>query len=170
MPRHLFILAVCALSTTSTYAAGFAHNENFVVYAPADPTQEEGQRLANQVLKFAGVCRREIATDLLGIELPPGVPALASSPASAVQAFRHGEHAYGLQFHLEVDRNLIERWLTVPANQGLLTGEAGRVNPDDIRAQTPGEIDALEALSRRTFQRWIDRFEIGPRRRVLASR
>ena len=105
-----------------------------------------------------------------GIELPPGIPALASSPASAVQAFRHGEHAYGLQFHLEVDSSLIERWLTVPANQALLQEEAGRVDPDVIREQTLREIDDLKALSRLTFQRWIDRFEISPRRRVLSSR
>jgi GMP synthase (glutamine-hydrolysing) len=39
-----------------------------------------------------------------GIELPPGVVHLATSNASHVQAFRHGEHVYGFQFHLEVSR------------------------------------------------------------------
>ena len=39
-----------------------------------------------------------------GIHLPPGAEHLASSPASQVQAFRYGEHAYGFQFHLEVTR------------------------------------------------------------------
>ena len=39
-----------------------------------------------------------------GISLPPGVECLASSPVSPVQAFRYGEHAYGLQFHLEPNR------------------------------------------------------------------
>ena len=105
-----------------------------------------------------------------GIELPAEAVHLASSPASAVQAFRHGEHAYGLQFHLEVDEPLIERWLTVPDNQATLTAEQGRINPDAIRAQTTAAIDDLEALSRRTFSRWIDRFEINPRRTRLPSR
>lgn len=106
-----------------------------------------------------------------GIRLPPsGVTHLASSPASAVQAFRHGEHAYGFQFHLEVDRSLIERWLTVPANQALLAAEAGNVDPDAIRAETAARIGDLERLSRDTFLRWIDRFEIGPRRLALPSR
>ena len=105
-----------------------------------------------------------------GIQLPPGVVHLATSDASAVQAFRHGEHVYGFQFHLEVDQSLIERWLTVPANQETLQDEAGRVDPDSIRQQNIDSVGALEALSKETFSRWINRFEIGPRRRSLPSR
>jgi GMP synthase (glutamine-hydrolysing) len=87
-----------------------------------------------------------------------------------VQAFRYGEQAYGFQFHLEVDASLVERWLTVPANQPMLAAEAGRVNPGVIRQQTTERISALQELSRRTFSRWIDRFDIAPRRRALPSR
>ncbi len=105
-----------------------------------------------------------------GISLPAGVPSLASSPASPVQAFRYGEHAYGFQFHLEVDASLVERWLTVPANQPMLAAETGRVDPQVIRQQTNDRIGDLQALSRQTFSRWIDRFEISPRRRALPSR
>ena len=105
-----------------------------------------------------------------GIELPPDVECLASSPASPVQAFRHGEHAYGLQFHLEVNQPLIERWLTVPGNQPALSAEAGRIDPDAIRATTETSIANLEALSEQTFSRWIDRFEISPRKTRLPSR
>jgi GMP synthase (glutamine-hydrolysing) len=105
-----------------------------------------------------------------GIELPPGAVHLATSGASAVQAFRHGEHVYGFQFHLEVDQSLIERWLTVPANQRALQDEAGRVDADGIRQQNIDSVGALESLSKETFSRWIDRFEISPRRRHLPSR
>ena len=105
-----------------------------------------------------------------GISLPDGVLHLATSPASRVQAFRYGEHAYGFQFHLEVDASLVERWLTVPGNQAMLAAEAGRIDPDAIREQTTQSIGALEALSRETFSRWIERFEINPRRRALPSR
>ena len=107
-----------------------------------------------------------------GIVLPDdsGAVNLASSPASHVQAFRVGEHAYGLQFHLEVDEPLIDRWLTVPANQPVLAEERGNIDPDDIRSHTKGAIDDLQALSRATFSRWVDRFEISPRRTPLPSR
>ena len=105
-----------------------------------------------------------------GISLPPGIDVLAGSPASPVQAFRHGEHAYGLQFHLEVNAPLIERWLTVPAHLESLREEAGTVDPDGIRRKAETSIGPLEELSRATFSRWIDRFEIGPRRQRLPSR
>jgi GMP synthase (glutamine-hydrolysing) len=105
-----------------------------------------------------------------GIQLPPGTVHLASSDASDVQAFRLGEHVYGFQFHLEVDQSLIERWLTVPANQSTLQDEAGRLDPDSVRQQSTHSAGALEALSRETFSRWIDRFEFAPRRRRLPSR
>lgn len=105
-----------------------------------------------------------------GIGLPPEAEHLASSPASAVQAFRYGEHAYGFQFHLEVNAPLVERWLTVPDNSAILAAEAGRVDADVIRRETAAEIAALEAMSRETFSRWIDRFELRPRKRALPSR
>jgi GMP synthase (glutamine-hydrolysing) len=105
-----------------------------------------------------------------GIDLPPDAVLLASSPASAVQAFRYGEGVYGFQFHLEVNRPLIERWLTVPAHQRSLREEAGKVDPDDIRRHTVASIGPLEALSRETFSRWIGRIQDGPRRRRLPSR
>lgn len=104
-----------------------------------------------------------------GIELPENVVHLASSPASHVQAFRHGEHAYGFQFHLEADAALIERWLAVPDHQPVLAEELGHIEPSTILQQIPENIDALQALSRETFMRWIERFEFG-RRRILPSR
>jgi len=105
-----------------------------------------------------------------GIELPPDAQLLASSTASPVQAFRYGEHAYGLQFHLEVDGSLIERWLRVPEHVATLEEESGNIDPAVIRAETGRSIGPLQQLSRETFSRWIDRFEIAPRKRALPSR
>jgi GMP synthase (glutamine-hydrolysing) len=47
-------------------------------------------------------------------ELPPGAVHLASTATCPNQAFRFGDRAYGLQFHLEADEPLIQRWLHVP--------------------------------------------------------
>lgn len=105
-----------------------------------------------------------------GIRLPPDVDHLATSDASSVQAFRVAEHVYGFQFHLEVDSKLIERWLTLPGNQSTLQEEAGRIDPHSIRSQLPHSIAELERLSREVFSRWIDRFEIQPKRLALPSR
>ena len=74
---------------------------------------------------------------------------LATSPASPVQAFRYGEHAYGFQFHLEANRPLINRWLSVPAHQQTLEEEAGSIDPDAIRRQAETSAVLLEQLSLR---------------------
>lgn len=105
-----------------------------------------------------------------GIELPPGAVHLASSPGSHVQAFRYGSCAYGLQFHLEADRSLIERWLVVPENQSVLQDEVGQVDPHRVRQESDANIAALEAQSRQTFGRWIEQFNLSPRRQTLPSR
>lgn len=105
-----------------------------------------------------------------GITLPPNTVNLASSPASAVQAFRYGKHAYGFQFHLEASQTLIERWLSVPDHQATLDEEHERISAEAIRQQTAESIDSLQEMSQRTFSRWIDQFEIQPRQRRLPSR
>ena len=105
-----------------------------------------------------------------GIELPESCELLATSPASPVQAFRYGDHAYGFQFHLEANRPLIERWLAVPAHAETLEEEVGHIDPNAIRARTDSSIGPLQALSKATFSRWIERFEVGPRRHHLPSR
>lgn len=105
-----------------------------------------------------------------GIVLPSEAVCLAGSGVSPVQAFRYGEHAYGFQFHLEANRSLIERWLTVPDHQAILTDEASAIDVEQIRAQCRDSVEPLQALSQRTFTRWIERFELQPRKQLLPSR
>ena len=42
--------------------------------------------------------------------LPPGAVHLATSAATEQQAFRVGRATYGIQFHFEADRPLVDRW------------------------------------------------------------
>ncbi len=44
-------------------------------------------------------------------EIPRGGKLLATSTAVPSQAFRYGENAYGLQFHLEVTTEMIRAWM-----------------------------------------------------------
>jgi GMP synthase (glutamine-hydrolysing) len=47
-------------------------------------------------------------------ELPPGAELLASNENTTNQAFRFGERAYGLQYHIELDESMLNTWLYHP--------------------------------------------------------
>ena len=91
-------------------------------------------------------------------EIPAGAEHLARSPSCDNQAFRHGDRVYGLQFHLEVDEALIERWLSVPIHLEELAELEGKIDPDQIRSQTPQLIRRSKELSDLTFQEFIRLF------------
>lgn len=67
------------------------------------------------------------------------------------QAFRIGDNIYGLQFHLEVDASMIERWLNVAVNKSELTKLQGKIDPEVIRAQTLRYIERSMQLSKLVF-------------------
>jgi len=60
------------LTVTSVWAAGFVYSPNFLVFTPAEPSQEQADVLAKDVLELAEQYRKEIAEDWLGEEIPPG--------------------------------------------------------------------------------------------------
>jgi GMP synthase (glutamine-hydrolysing) len=93
-------------------------------------------------------------------EMPKGAELLATSAGCPHQAFRYGDRTYGLQFHLEVDGPLIERWLTVPEHRAEVEAEAeaGRVDPERIRFETPERLPRTSELSDRAFGSFLELF------------
>ncbi len=96
-------------------------------------------------------------------QLPAGCVHLAQGSTCANQAFRYAENVYGLQFHMEVDEPMIGRWLDNPALAGEIAGEGGRIDPAEIRRQTPRHIGRLRQLSDAAFSEFAEMF--GPVRR-----
>jgi len=168
--RNMSVLGICLGAQLLAKALGGSVSRNEVREIGWYDVEMTPVGLKDSVLSAFAPSQEVFQWHEDGITLPPEADLLASSPASQVQAFRHGEHIYGFQFHLEVNRPLIERWLTVPAHQVTLQEEKGAVDPAAIREQADASIGPLETLSRETFSRWIDRFEISPRRQRLPSR
>lgn len=48
-------------------------------------------------------------------ELPQGAIHLATNANAPYQAFRYGQRAYGLQYHIELDAPMLDSWLHHPA-------------------------------------------------------
>jgi GMP synthase (glutamine-hydrolysing) len=129
---------------------------------------EEGQ--CDPVLSAFGARNEVFQWHEDNIELPSDVVHLASSPVCPTQAFRYGEHSYGFQFHLEVDQPIVERWLPELVNDDELHDEHNIIDTEQIRTQMVHSMETLKVLSRRTFSRWIERFDLMPRRHYFSSR
>ena len=103
--------------------------------------------------------------------IPKGAVHLASSAGCPNQAFRYGDRTYGLQFHLEVDQPMIERWLRVPENIDEIGGLNGATSTERIRIDTDLHIGEAVPLAERVFTDFVRLFGIeGRRPRPLRSR
>lgn len=72
-------------------------------------------------------------------DLPPGATLLMSSTLYPHQAFRVGDRAWGIQFHVEADQAMIGRW--VDANRSdLLELE---LDPDAVLGRTLPELEEI---------------------------
>jgi len=75
---------------------------------------------------------------------------LAATAMTPLQAFRAGPRAWGIQFHLETDRQVLEAMLTSGAEELRDTGaDAAR-----ILARAAAELPRLRALALQVFARW----------------
>src|SRR3546814_18585299 len=51
-----------------------------------------------------------------GFEVPASAELLAAGPVFPNQAFRYGDRAYGIPFHPEVGRTVMQRWIAEAAH------------------------------------------------------
>jgi hypothetical protein len=83
-------------------------------------------------------------------DLPRSAASLAWSDLTDCQAFRHGDSAYGLLFHMEVTEPIIRR-MTRTFRRELQ--EAGTSEPR-LLDPLPEFLPPLQALGRKVFGRW----------------
>ncbi|HEY0119746.1 MAG TPA: type 1 glutamine amidotransferase [Cellulomonas sp.] len=82
------------------------------------------------------------------VEPPPGATVLASTDTTPVQAFRAGS-ALGIQFHVELDANQLDLWLTTQDMVGGLSDDEVHQIRRDGAAMLPGVCAAGAELARR---------------------
>ncbi len=83
---------------------------------------------------FAGIEQPLVTLQWHGdtFDLPADAVHLARSPHAANQAFRWGESAYGVQFHLEVTGEMAREWGRIPAYRRSLEGTLGEARGNGL--------------------------------------
>jgi GMP synthase-like glutamine amidotransferase len=89
-------------------------------------------------------------------DLPDGGVLLASSPAAPNQAFRFGDAAYGIQFHLEVTPEMAEQWAGVPEYSAALTATLGEEGGKAFLADAVERHDELGGQAQLLIGAWLD--------------
>ena len=84
------------------------------------------------------------------VDLPPGAVLLASSSRYPNQAFRVGDRAWGLQFHIETPPEMVRHW---GAEYGAAAVEAG-LDPRALAERAVQELPEVEACWRPVVERF----------------
>lgn len=102
-------------------------------------------------------------------DIPQSAQHLATTPTCDNQAFRYGDRAYGFQFHLEVDRALIERWLAIPDYREELLAAGLGIDDEHVRRATLEHAATMQASAHAVFDNFLDLIGRPQRRIALAS-
>jgi GMP synthase (glutamine-hydrolysing) len=151
MEAHTPILGICLgaqLLAKSLGSRVYPNDQKEIGWHPIELTR----RAADDPLFAAEGVRTVFHWHGDTFDLPMGAVHLASSTRCAQQAFRYGQRAWGLQFHIEMTAEMVDDWL----NELERAGEVAEwgADPQAIRRQTPQELPGLQALANNVLGRF----------------
>jgi GMP synthase-like glutamine amidotransferase len=83
--------------------------------------------------------------------LPQEAVVLVSSPACAIQAFRFGRHAWGLQYHVEATGTTVDDWAAIPEYARALEKALGMGAVNGLRDEVTRQIPSFNAHARTIY-------------------
>ena len=158
------VLGICLGAQLLAAALGAnvrPHTVREIGWYPLNPTADAAQ---DPLCRHLGAQQHVFQWHAYTFDLPDGAVHLASTPTCPNQAFRHGDRAYGLQFHLEADEHLIQRWLHVPEYRSEAESAGTAHALDRILRDTHDHSAQALSLSQRVFGECIEL--LGWKRRV----
>jgi GMP synthase (glutamine-hydrolysing) len=164
------VLGICLGAQLMAYALGggvMPCREWEIGWYDLEPTAEAA---ADPL--FCGLARPHKVFQWHGytFEIPHGGIHLASSRICPNQAFRFGPNAYALQFHLELDERLINRWLNHPEYLADLKAKRKDKDAATISRETHELIGQSIELSYEIFGQFLQPLREKQQRHVLPSR
>jgi len=89
-------------------------------------------------------------------EVPDGAVHLGSSAAYPNQAFRFGDAAYAVQFHVEVTDQMLAEWQHVPAYRASAEAALGESGFDSLARAFVSASESMTETAVRLFNGWLD--------------
>ena len=85
--------------------------------------------------------------EVQGIENNKDITLLASSPETKFQIFKYKNHAYGIQFHIEIKDTTVGDWGCVPEYKSALENQLGPGALDKFDQQAKVNMPSLNKYS-----------------------
>jgi GMP synthase (glutamine-hydrolysing) len=93
-------------------------------------------------------------------DVPAGGVLLGSSAVYQNQAFRFGEVAYAVQFHVEVTDHMLNQWQHVPAYRESARNALGESGYESLARAFGSARSSMAASATRLFNSWLDHCEL----------
>ena len=88
-------------------------------------------------------------------QMPAGARVLASSPACAVQAMAWKDHAYALQFHMEIEADTVTNWADIPEYADALDKAMGEGAVSRLKDACADRMATFNASAERLYGNWM---------------
>ena len=93
--------------------------------------------------------------EVQGLESNPNINIIGSSPTTKYQIFGYNNHAYGIQFHLEIRKSTVDDWAAVPEYKNALEQSLGQEALPHMKREVNEEIDNMMAQCNQLYQNFI---------------
>ena len=90
--------------------------------------------------------------EVRNLENNKDVTLIASSAITKYQIFKYQNHAYGIQFHIEVDENTIIKWSKVPELKNALEKYLGKNSIDELDILLRNNIQEMNNNTKKLYE------------------
>ena len=93
--------------------------------------------------------------EVQGLETIDGVEVIGSSPSTKYQIFGYNNHAYGIQFHIEIRKSTVDDWAAVPEYKNALEQSLGKEALPEMKNSVNQEIDTMMQQCNQLYKNFI---------------